>query len=146
MKGLFIMGDPTRAKKILDMAKEAQKNSYAPYSNYHVGACLVALDDSNEEVYFSGCNVENAAYGSTICAERGAIMNAIVHGYKKFTDIAIVGETDHWAAPCGSCRQMLVEFNPNMNIIMGLNDGSILELPLKELLPMYFTSKELRGE
>lgn len=133
------------AQKIIDLAYEAQKNAYAPYSNYRVGACLVGRDKEGKEVHFLGCNVENAAYGSTICAERSAIMNAVVNGVQDFTDIAIVGGTDHFASPCGSCRQFIVEFNPFINVIM-TQGGVIKQMPLSELLPMYFTGKELRGE
>jgi cytidine deaminase len=135
----------SRAREILELAREAQRNAYAPYSNYHVGACLVGRDADGNEVTFLGCNVENAAYGSTVCAERGSIMAGIVSGCRDFTDIAIVGGTDHWAAPCGSCRQMLVELSPSLNIIME-QGGIIKQMALSELLPMYFTGRELRGE
>ncbi|MDB2614280.1 cytidine deaminase [Chlamydiales bacterium] len=109
---------------LVQEASVARNNAYAPYSNYKVGAALL---DSEENVY-TGCNVENAAYGSTLCAERGAIMKAISVGSQVFSKIAIVADTSKAAPwPCGSCRQMLDEFSPHIELIIADASGRIID-------------------
>lgn len=127
-------------QKLLQMAKEARKNSYAPYSKFHVGACLQA--DTGE--CYTGCNVENASYSVTNCAERTAFFKAVSEGKKKFQRIAIVGgyeeETMDFCPPCGVCLQVMMEFcNPeSFEIILENSDGEQKVILLKELLPMGF--------
>ncbi|MGI6176131.1 MAG: cytidine deaminase [Christensenellales bacterium] len=121
-------------KKALTAAAAARKNAYAPYSNYSVGAALVAKDKS----IHSGCNVECASYGATLCAERTALVKAVSEGLCEFELLAVVAEGNK-PYPCGICRQMLYEFSPGMRIVVqDLSDNSMEEYVLKELLPKAF--------
>ncbi|MBQ6684986.1 MAG: cytidine deaminase, partial [Firmicutes bacterium] len=99
-------------RKLYEMAKDATKNSFAPFSHFHVGAALMAEDGQ----IFTGCNVENSSYGVTICAERTALVKAVSEGVRNFTAIAIASQNGE-AWPCGVCRQMLYEFSPVMLVI-----------------------------
>ena len=121
---------------LLAFAREAQEKAYAPYSGFRVGAAVYA----NGEI-FQGVNVENSAYGSTICAERVALTAAITGGCKDITAIAIVGASESPTVPCGCCRQVLAEFNPDLRIIMGGTSDEVSVMTLAELLPEAF----LRG-
>ncbi|HEU0302932.1 MAG TPA: cytidine deaminase [Longimicrobium sp.] len=101
--------DPTLARDLLARAREARAHAYAPYSHFPVGAALLATDGR----VFTGCNVENASFGLTNCAERVAIGKAVSEGAREFTAIAVVGPEDRAACtPCGACRQVLSEFGP----------------------------------
>ncbi len=123
---------------LFQKASEALENAYAPYSEYRVGACLLA-DDGR---MFTGCNIENASYGATICAERCAVCNALAAGAKKFTAIAVVGEfSDAW--PCGVCRQVLNEFSDDMQVLCGTAGKTYTVEPLTNLLPHSFGGEEL---
>jgi cytidine deaminase len=105
-----------------------------------VGAALICSDGS----VFTGCNVENAAYGSTICAERTALVKAVSEGHRDDLErIAVVGNSADFCWPCGSCRQMLYEFNPNMTVLVANADRAFVSLPLHELLPHGFGPKSL---
>lgn len=113
--------------------------AYAPYSNYQVGAALLA---SSGKIY-DGVNVENAAYPSTICAERTALVKAISEGERQFE--ALVVATENGGSPCGSCRQMLAEFGLDLTILIVNGEGKVLqETSLKELLPQAFTPASLK--
>lgn len=115
--------------------------AYAPYSHYQVGAAVLA---SSGKVY-DGCNVENAAYGSSICAERTALVKAVSEGERKFEAAVVV--TDNGGSPCGSCRQMLAEFGLEMKIILVNRSGAVTsETTLRELLPDAFTPEKLPRE
>ena len=94
-------------------ARDAMKNAYVPYSNYRVGAALLAKDGR----LFTGCNVENAAYGNTLCAERTALVKAISEGVREFTKIAIAAKGSA-PFPCGACRQSLYEFAPGLEVLV----------------------------
>jgi cytidine deaminase len=118
---------------LLAFAREAQEKAYAPYSKFRVGAAIFA----GGEIY-QGCNVENAAYGSTVCAERGAAMRAIMDGQRFFDAISIVGDSDAPTVPCGACRQFLAEFNPEMRVVMGGATDAVMVMTLDELLPEAF--------
>jgi cytidine deaminase len=118
---------------LLAFAREAQEKAYAPYSGFRVGAAVFA----GGEIY-QGCNVENAAYGSTICAERGAAMAAVLEGNTFFESIAIVGDSEDPTPPCGACRQFLVEFNPDMRVVIGGHSEHVRAYTLDELLPEAF--------
>ena len=109
----------------------AASNAYAPYSHFKVGAALVASDGQ----IFRGCNVENVSYGLTICAERSAIVSAIAAGCREFSKIVIVADTDQPVSPCGACRQVLAEFNPEMEVMLANFHGKIESYKLSELLP-----------
>ena len=115
--------------------------SYVPYSHFPVGAALLAQDGR----VFTGCNVENAAYGSTICAERTAIVKAVSEGCcEGWTAIAIAGQGTDFCWPCGACRQMLYEFAPDLRVLAARGDGEFKAVPLSELLPYGFGPKSLQ--
>lgn len=118
---------------LLAFAREIQSRAYAPYSGFRVGAAIYA----GGEIY-QGVNVENAAYGSTVCAERGAAMAAVAAGNTEFQAIAIVGDSSDPTVPCGACRQFLAEFNPEMRVIVGGQSDAVDVYTLEELLPQAF--------
>ncbi len=120
-------------------AKKARENAYVPYSDFAVGAALLT---SEEEVY-RGCNVENASLGLTNCAERTALFSAVADGEKEFEAIAIAADTPDPASPCGACRQVLIEFDPGMEVIMVNMEGEEKITTAAELLPDYFTSDDM---
>jgi cytidine deaminase len=112
-------------------ATEARKFAYAPYSNFAVGAALVAGDGR----IFTGCNVENLSFGLTMCAERVAIGKAISEGVKDFSAIAIVANTKEPVSPCGACRQVMAQFAPGLRVILSTLDGKTEEWTLDKLFP-----------
>lgn len=118
---------------LLAFAREVQDKAYAPYSGFRVGAAVYAGGE-----IFQGVNVENAAYGSTVCAERGATMAAVAAGCRQIDAIAVVGDSEAPTVPCGSCRQFLAEFNPEMRVIMGGRTDEVMVMTLDELLPEAF--------
>jgi cytidine deaminase len=118
---------------LLAFAREVQEKAYAPYSSFRVGAAIYA----NDEI-FQGVNVENAAYGATLCAERSAVAAAVAAGCTDISAIAIVGDSESPTVPCGCCRQVLAEFNPEMRVIMGGSTDEVLVMTLEELLPEAF--------
>ena len=120
-------------------AVEMLKMAYVPYSRFPVGAALECADGT----VFTGCNIENAAYTPTVCAERTAVFKAVSEGHLKFTRIAIAATTEKFCAPCGVCRQVLQEFAPDLEVILVNSAGETLELTLKELLPYGFDSSYL---
>lgn len=126
-------------RELIKEAKEAAKGSYAPYSHFNVGAALLTADGK----VYSGCNIENAAYSPTNCAERTAFFKAISEGEREFSAIAIVGgknlDFSDFCPPCGVCRQVMSEFcNGDFRIILGRNDEEYKVYTLKELLPLSF--------
>ena len=125
-------------EELVKRATEAMEMAYAPYSKYRVGACLLTEDGR----LFTGCNIENAAYGSTICAERCAVCKAVSEGARRFAAIAVVGSASY-AWPCGSCRQVLNEFSPDMRVIAGHAGHGFEAAQLKELLPHGFGPESL---
>jgi len=120
-------------------ARNAQAQAYAPYSNFRVGAALEAIDGT----VFLGCNVENASYGLTICAERAAICAAVSAGAKRFRRAVVVSDVDPPAAPCGACRQVLAEFGLDLPID-GVGPRATVRWRLSELLPSAFGPEQLR--
>ena len=127
-------------------ARAARLRSYSPYSNFQVGAALLTRSGK----VYHGCNIENAAYSPTNCAERTAFFKAVSEGEREFEKIAIVGapagrEPDGTCAPCGVCRQVMMEFCDPETFLVVLADGKdrLLELPLKDLLPLGFSGKNL---
>lgn len=115
-------------------AKKAMNNAYSPYSQFKVGAAIATKTGQ----IFTGCNVENASYGATICAERCAAVKSISEGCKDFVKIAIVSSSGDFTYPCGICRQFLSEFNENLIVILSNNKGETKEIALKNLLPEAF--------
>ena len=127
-------------RELVDRAFAMLERSYAPYSHFPVGAALECADGT----VFTGCNVENAAYGSTICAERTAAVKAVSEGHRDdFVRIAIVGNSTDYCWPCGSCRQVLFEFAPDLECLIARGDGDYVKLPLRELLSHGFGPKAL---
>lgn len=116
-------------KELFRMAVAAEKNSYAPFSNFHVGAALLSVDGR----VFTGVNVENSSLGATICAERTACTKAVSEGVREFTKIAISGNGGE-AWPCGICRQFLYEFAPNLRVITGVDEDHLQDKSLSEIL------------
>lgn len=117
---------------LLEKARDMMAYAYVPYSGYRVGAALLGKDGQ----IYTGCNVENAAYGNTLCAERTALCKAISEGAREFTAIAIAGSGSA-PFPCGACRQSLYEFAPDMRVLVTW-DGQVREAKLSDLLPEGF--------
>jgi cytidine deaminase len=120
------------AERLLAVALAAREGAYAPYSRFPVGAAVLA---GGEE--FAGCNVENASYGLTVCAERVAVFAAVAAGHRRIEAVAVAGDPAGATAPCGACRQVLHEFGPDMTVILS-RDGQPVMLPLASLLPLAF--------
>ena len=126
-------------RKLIDMATAVMENSYSPYSGFKVGAALECGDGH----VFTGCNIENAAFGATMCAEAAAVASAVSAGKSKFKRIAIISEGGTYCFPCGSCRQLLSEFSPDMEILSARADGRYVSYPLTTLLPMMFSKDHI---
>ena len=127
-------------RELVERAFSMLERSYVPYSHFPVGAALECADGS----VFTGCNVENAAYGSTICAERTAAVKAVSEGHRDgFVRIAIVGNSTDYCWPCGACRQFLFEFAPDLECLIARGDHEYVKLPLRELLAHGFGPKSL---
>ena len=127
-------------RELVDLAFTMLERSYVPYSHFPVGAALECADGT----VFTGCNVENAAYGSTICAERTAAVKAVSEGHRDdFVRIAIVGNSTDYCWPCGACRQFLFEFAPDLECLIARGDHEYVKLPLRELLAHGFGPKSL---
>ncbi len=124
--------------ELMRLAREARLKAYAPYSNYQVGAALVTLSGK----FFTGCNVENAAYPTGLCAERVAIFKAVSEGERKFAALAVV--TSNGGTPCGSCRQVMAEFGLDMIVLIADAEGrQRQETSVAELLPGAFGPGDL---
>lgn len=133
-------------RKLIKLALEARKKAYTPYSNFAVGAALLCKDGR----IYTGCNIENAAFTPTNCAERTAVFKAVSEGVKEFDKIAIVGgkkdaQVLDYCAPCGVCRQVLTEFvkDDEFQVILAKNENEYKIYYLKELLPLSFGPKDL---
>lgn len=117
--------------KLRTLAREVAEKAYSPYSKVRVGAALLAEDGQ----VFTGCNVENASFGATLCAERTALGHAISAGQQQFTALAIWASPESLLMPCGICRQMLFEFSPELAIVIDSNGAGPKYTKLDELLP-----------
>ncbi len=122
-------------KELLLIADNAMENAYAPYSKFKVGAALLCKDGT----VFTGCNIENATYGATNCAERTAIFKAVSEGQRDFEAIAIVSSGGDETFPCGICRQVMAEFAPELKIVLRDQNKNEHIYHLSELLPKTFT-------
>ena len=127
-------------EELVKAAKEARQNSYAPYSEFRVGA---AIEMEDGEIY-TGCNVESASYGLTVCAERVAIWKAISEGKHKVKNIAVVADTKELTPPCGVCRQIIWEFGGNVPVTLANLNGGRETVEMKDLLPRAFDTKFLK--
>ena len=139
--------DKKQIEEMIDLAIRQLDYSYAPYSHFHVGAALLAKNGT----YYTGCNIENAAYTPTNCAERTALFKAVSQGVHEFTDIAIVGSkegevNEQITSPCGVCRQALFEFGgKDLNVIMAKSEDDFIEADLNTLLPYGFGPSNVEG-
>jgi cytidine deaminase len=118
-------------------ATRSRERAYAPYSNFKVGAALLGRSGK----VYTGCNVENAAYGPSMCAERTAVCRAVSEGEREFEAIAIV--TENGASPCGTCRQVMMEFAPDMTVIIADTEGNMRITNVRNSLPDGFTPDQL---
>jgi cytidine deaminase len=126
-------------KHLAESAIKAKKNALPTYSNFFVGAALLA---DNNKVY-TGCNVESSSYSLTICAERNAIFKAISEGEREFKAIAVAGDTKDFISPCGACRQVISDLCGEIDIILVNGDGNYIVKKTSELLPFAFGNKDL---
>ena len=126
--------------ELVELAFSMLERSCSPYSGFAVGAALLCADGA----VFTGCNVENAAYGSTICAERTALVKAVSEGRRDgFAALAIAGRSEDYCWPCGACRQMLHEFAPGLRLLVARGDGDFVSTTLDALFPCGFGPKSL---
>lgn len=124
--------------QLVKSALEVRARAYAPYSHYQVGAALL----TSAGAIITGCNVENASYGATICAERSAVVKAVSEGFQRFEAVAVI--TQNGGSPCGMCRQVLYEFNPGMQVILANAAGTVIHtFTLRDLLPEGFGPAQL---
>jgi cytidine deaminase len=127
-------------EKLVEAAREVRERAHAPFSGFKVGAAL----ETASGAVVTGCNVENASYGLTMCAERVAIFKAISEGERSFTRIAVVADTDDLTPPCGACRQIIWEFCGDIAVTMANLEGATETMQMSELLPRAFDTKFLK--
>ncbi len=124
-------------RELVQLAQAARENAYAPYSHYDVGAALLTASGQ----VFTGCNVENAVYPMTLCAERTAMVKAVSEGQREFVAIAIA--TRNGGSPCGACRQVMREFAPHLRVLLADDAGHVRQFTLDQLLPESFGPESL---
>lgn len=129
-------------EELVQRAAEAKEKAYVPYSQFRVGAALLTEGGR----IFTGCNIENASYSLTNCAERTAIFKAISEGLNKFKAIAVSTDTEESTSPCGACRQVLIEFGEDIDVIMANVHGKYKVYKSKDLLPLAFSPAKLEEE
>lgn len=127
---------PVDVKKLVESAKNARKNAIAPFSKFTVGAALITKDNR----IYQGCNIENPSLMLSVCAEKTALLNALVDGERNFKAMAIVSNKKDYCFPCGSCRQMIAEFAPDIEIYLASKNG-IKKFSIIELLPHRFKNR-----
>jgi cytidine deaminase len=125
---------------LVEAARRASRNAYVPYSRFQVGAAVLC---SSGKVY-TGCNIENASYGGTICAERVALTKAISEGERQFERVVVVGPNSSPTSPCGICRQFMAEFGLDVPVTMVGESGESITMTVRELLPDAFTPEALK--
>ena len=133
---------PDPAIDLLAAANRAREFAVAPFSNFSVGAALLTAEGQ----VVTGCNVENATYGLTVCAERVALFKALSDGHRRFTHVAVVADTAEPTPPCGACRQLLWEFGGDLEVILGNLDRETARHRLRDLLPHPFDAHFLGGQ
>jgi cytidine deaminase len=127
-------------KQLVEFAMKVKENAYVPYSNFRVGAALLT---KSGKVY-TGCNVENASFGATNCAERTAIFKAVSEGEREFSAIAINGDMESFTFPCGICRQVMLEFSKDLIIYLSNKNGDYRKYSIQDLLPGGFTGEDMK--
>jgi cytidine deaminase len=133
----FVLTDDLR-RRLIEVARDARQRAYIPYSGFAVGAALLTASGA----VYTGCNIESASFGATVCGERTAVFKAVSEGERDFRALAVV--TSNGAAPCGICRQVLYEFAPALRVILADVPGSVVwEGPLGDLLPLGFGPQKL---
>ncbi|MDG7014334.1 MAG: cytidine deaminase [Nitrososphaerota archaeon] len=125
--------------RLVDAARKAREHAYSPYSGVKIGAAVLTADGR----VYTGANVENASYGLSCCAERAAIFKAVSEGADRILALAVVGKSEQFTRPCGACRQVMVEFNPDMAVMMRGVDGFSADATARSLLPAAFKPPEL---
>lgn len=132
--------DEQKKKELISKADAMMSKAYVPYSKFPVGAALHTKDGKT----YTGCNIENASYGLSNCAERTAIFKAVSEGEKEFDYLVITGGTDEPISPCGACRQVMVEFcEPDMKVLLTNKKGKLKETTVAELLPGAFQAEDM---
>ncbi|MEH7384073.1 cytidine deaminase [Bacillus sp. JJ1521] len=132
-----------KTQELINEAKKARELAYVPYSSFKVGAALLTKDGK----VYHGCNIENAGYSATNCAERTALFKAVSEGDKEFVSMAVVADTDRPVPPCGVCRQVISELcQPDMKVYLSNLKGDVQETTINELLPGAFTPEDLNGK
>ena len=141
MNSETVVMEKKKIEEMIDLAVRQMDHSYAPYSKFHVGAVLLAKNG----IYYTGCNIENAGYTATNCAERTAFFRAVYEGERHFSAIAVNGDADDYLYPCGVCRQVMAEFcDPKtFQVIVSNKNGDYKKYTLGELFPGAFTPAEL---
>lgn len=144
MSGVIPAAGPAAwERRLLDAARDAMAQAYAPYSGFRVGAALLCDDGSADGVIVPGCNVENASYPACLCAERTALASAVAAGQRRLRAIAVATDAGHPTPPCGVCRQVLVEFAPALPVLSIARDGEVARWTLDALLPAPFVPESL---
>jgi len=128
------------SKELIESAKQVREKAFAPFSNFRVGAAVKTKSGK----IFTGCNIESASYGLTVCAERVAIWKAVSEGETEFTNIAVVADTEDLTPPCGACRQIIWEFCGDVPVTFANLKGNVETVQMKELLPRAFDTKFLK--
>ena len=123
---------------LLQAAIKASRHAKAPYSNFRVGAALLCKDGN----VFTGCNIESSSFGLSICAERVALVKALSEGETEFTRMAIVAKGNHAVNPCGACLQLLSDYAPNLELVLGNLEGQFKRIELSKLLPFPFSGED----
>ena len=130
-----------RFSQLVESARRARSHAYSPYSKVRIGAAVLCSDGR----VFSAANIENSSYGLSCCAERAAIFKAVSEGARDIVAIAVIGKSEQFTRPCGACRQVMVEFNPKMKVLMRGVDGFMADETADSLLPRHFNPPELSG-
>ncbi len=127
-------------KELVESARQVREKAYAPFSNFRVGAAVLTKDGK----IYTGCNIESASYGLTVCAERVAIWKAVSEGESEFTNVAVVADTEELTPPCGVCRQIIWEFCGDVPVTFANLKSNVETVQMKELLPRAFDTKFLK--
>ncbi len=135
------MGDDLPIAELIERARRASERAYCPYSRFRVGAAVLADDGE----ILDGCNVENASYGLTLCAERNAIVQAVARGKARIKAVVVYTPTPTPTAPCGACRQVINEFGPDARVVCACDGPGTIDAPLANLLPRAFGPQNLSG-